>query len=61
MNKECSKCEGRGVRVPDDCYCGKVNPEATQVQDWVYDCNICPHEQPCMVPCECLQGKAKKQ
>jgi hypothetical protein len=36
-------------RVPDDCPAGKINHSATEIQNMIYDCNICPHEQPCMV------------
>lgn len=36
-------------RVPDDCPAGKINHSATELQDMVIDCNICPHKQPCMI------------
>ena len=37
-------------RPPDDCPWGELNPGATEAQNWVIDCNICTHEQPCGVP-----------
>jgi len=52
----CPKCDGAGMRPPDDCPYGTINQGATDIEDWVIDCNICPHAQPCMVPCECKGG-----
>jgi len=39
----------RKYRVPDDCPAGKVDDSATELQNMWIDCNICPHEQPCMI------------
>jgi hypothetical protein len=52
----CPKCDGAGMRPPDDCPYGTINQGATHVDEWVIDCNICPHAQPCMAPCECEGG-----
>ena len=51
IDAKCATCEGAGMRPPDDCFAGKINDGASELQNMVYDCNNCPHAQPCMVPC----------